>query len=274
MSRIQGLNQQIATQLQASELGETAEVTSQQQPRIYENLIQQSRLESPPADVDFSFTPVLDSPRNTDPTSNGQLYDRFNNTTDDFAVGLTTVIATLLHETGQEIRRASREGRAESIKAQAELQREQAELVRKGATMQLIGAIAGGAVQVGGAVASIGVASAGYTAARDGSVANGLVEHSGDTLLARGEQLNSIATSTNGLSQGMQSLVSAPFSYASQLTESEKVELEALRTELQQTQTEENELNQQAQDLLREVRQRLAEIQNAENQVVSRIFSV
>ncbi len=274
MSSIQGLNPQVVTQLKASELGETAEVTSQQQPQLYEKSIQQSRAEAQPPDVDFSFKPVLDSPRQNDSTSNGQLYDRFNNTTDGFAVGLTTVIATLLHETGQEIRRAAREGRTQAIQAQAQIQREQAESIRDGAALQLGASIAGSAIQIGGAVASMGVATKAYAANRSGAIANEASEHSGDVQLAKATQLNSIAQSTTGLSQGLQGLVTGPITYASQMTEAERAELEAQKTELQQSQTEANELNEKAQDLLREVRQRLSEIQSAENQVISRIYSV
>lgn len=274
MSSIQGLNPQVVTQLKASELGETAEVTSQQQPQIYDKNIQQTRAEAPPPDVDYSFKPILDGPRQNDPTSNGQLYDRFNNTTDDFAVGLTTVIATLLHETGQEIRRAAREGRTQAIQAQAQIQRDQAKSIRDGAGLQLAASVTGSAIQIGGAVASMSVAYSAYTATRSGANANLLDKGSGDAQVARGTQLNSIAQSTTGLAQGAQGLVTGPLTYASQLTEAERTELEAQKTELQQSQTEANELNEKAQDLLREVRQRLSEIQSAENQVISRIYSV
>ncbi len=274
MSSIQGLNPQVVTQLKASELGETAEIASQQQPQLYDKNIQQSRAEAPPPDVDYSFKPVLDGPRQVDSTSNGQLYDRFNNTTDDFAVGLTTVIATLLHETGQEIRRAAREGRTQAIQAQAQLQRDQAESIREGAALQLGAAIAGSAIQIGGAAASIGVATAGYVSTRAGTIANAASKGSGDIQLARGTQLNAIAQPTSAYAQGLQGLVTGPLTYASQITEAERAELEAQKTELQQSQTEANELNEKAQDLLREVRQRLSEIQSAENQVISRIYSV
>ncbi len=287
MSQIQGLNPQLVQQRQASETGETAQVTSQQQTRLYENNIQLSRADAPPPDVDSSFAPVLDGPRATDTRSNGQVYDRFNQTTDDFAVGLTSLLATLLHETGQEIRRSTRNGRSANIQAQASLQRQQAEEIRDGAALQLAGAVVGGSVQIAAAGASAGGAIGSYRQASQAGALGQQAQQAGVTdaqrtnLINQQQALNNNATALNGLGQatgqgfgGLGSIVSAPLNYAAQLTEAERTELEAQRTELQQGQTELNDLNQQVQDFLREVRQRLGEIQNSENQVVSRIYSV
>jgi hypothetical protein len=300
MSNVQGLNPQIMQQLLNSQDGDLAEVTSQQQSKIYENNVQLSRIDSPPADVDASFTPTLDAPRQQSSTSNSQVYDRFNLTNDDFAVGLTTILATIMLETNQQIKRTNRESRAASVQAEAALIKQQAEEIRSAGMMKMVGAITSGALQIGSAAATGGMAvkaaktnNAGIeagkkaeTTATKGALDDGMsqsaAERAGADAAARVQQpygnqahsLNNYSQSVGQLTGGVERAIGGGFDFAATGHDAARTELEAEKSKLEQNRNEINDLIQTVSKVTQDALDALSKVQGAEASLMSRIYQI
>lgn len=290
MTELTGISQD-ATRFQSlSENGDAAAIVSQNSPSLYEAAVRQSYLDKLPTDENASTGPQLRSNNTGGGSDLGDIYDRFRLTSDSFEVGMTEIFS-VLHEAGVSLRKSMKDVRAAEREVQQSQLQEAADKLKNAATFAMVSGIVGGSMQAVGGAVSIGGAAASAKGVFGGKTpttadvndvldinttpkANDVAKLPIETRIQLAQQMSAKWTGSSQVIAGAGQAASAVFDAQAKFQESQKAELDAKATKSQQQVDDSNQLVQDLAEMVRDVRAKLSELENANNETIRKTLQV
>jgi hypothetical protein len=246
------------------------------------------------------LTPELPPPSQVTAEQLGNAVSRFDTSSGQLSLGLTAIFQ-LLHETAVTLKKAHKEARSAAREAEQDKLQAAADKIRSAAALAFAAGVASGAMQIASGVIS-GVGAIRASATLKGMKGNtsltaakgvkakltALKNRAGGVTKTSQEAASLSMDSRVALSraqmekwsaaaqatQGMGKILESALQYFSKLEEANKAEIEAEASKLRYLVQDQDELVKNANEWEQDVRRKLAEIVNLNNQVMSRIFQV
>lgn len=272
------------------------------------NLVAQARAER--TGLGQQFNPTLTIPEPLNAAELGLTGERMERSLATLGPNITEIMQ-LLHELGNEMKKAGKYARQAGREAEQHTLQQAADKIRSAAAISMAAGIVGGSMQIaGGVTTTAGAVRSASTALGSGQSTNTNVKQAWennptykgamkDSMVAfRGKMNNAInyknydttgmssmergnlaqaqSQKWSGASQvmiGSGQVVSSSIEFGAKMEEAEKAELDADAKKLSYVVQDEDEVIRTMQELMAEARRKLAEIEQANNQSISRIWS-